>query len=199
MFHVKPDFMKLYFEKILMISVFFSVSFFCFAQNEKTVSVGMSTDYGFGKRFNNYASAVRLNYFLFEEFRISPSFSCYFSKDDVRMNVFSFNFQYLFPHLISRIFPAMSNYDLCFYPVAGFCIAGIDRPKRVCADCSATAISSGSSYAYNFGFDFGAGIDYDLPTLLPVLRNMTANFEIQYQALENYSRPQLLLGIMYNF
>jgi hypothetical protein len=191
--------MKLYIEKILLTTVFFSVSFFCWAQNERKISVGMSTDYGFGKNFNNYASTLRLSYFLFEEFRISPSFSYYFSKDDMRMNVFSFDFHYLFPDLISHIFPVMDNYNIYFYPVAGFCIANIDKPKRACSDCSTNSSSSGSNYAYNFGFDFGAGVDYDLPTLLPVLRNMTTNFELQYQAMENYNRPQLLFGIMYNF
>lgn len=159
----------------------------------------MSTDYGFGESFNNYASTIRLNYFLFEEFRISPSFSYYFSKNNMKMNVFSFNFHYVFSSLIPHYFPVMKNQGLYFYPVAGFCIANIDRPKSVCSGCSTNAIPSGANYVYNFGFDFGAGVDYDLPTLLPVLRDMNVNFEIQYQALEEFSRPQLLFGIMYNF
>jgi hypothetical protein len=98
----------------------------------------------------------------------------------------------MFPNLVPRIFPVIKSHGVCFYPVAGFRIANTDRPNRYTA-------ASGANYAYNFGFDFGIGIDYDLPTLLPVLQDMTANFEIQYQAVEIFSRPQLLFGIMYNF
>ncbi|HCC51338.1 MAG TPA: hypothetical protein DEQ30_04200 [Porphyromonadaceae bacterium] len=191
--------MKTCFSKLLLLLVFFSGSFFCLAQKEKKVSVEISTDYGFGKDFNNYASTVRLNYFLIEKFRISPSFSYYFNKDNKKMNIFSFNFHYVFSDLIPKLFPVMEDQGLYFYPVAGFCIANLDYPKRNCSNCSETVTSSGSNYTYNFGFDFGAGVDYDLPTLLPVLRDMSANFEIQYQALEQYNRPQLSFGIMYNF
>ena len=191
--------MKLFFERGLILLVFIFVSFFSIAQKEKKISVGVSTDYGFGKDYNNYASTVKLNYHLFEEFRISPSFSYYFNMNNTKMNIFSFNFHYLFPNLISQIFPGMENQGLCFYPLAGFCVANISKPRKGCSDCSSYSGTSDANYMYHFGFDFGAGIDYDLPTLLPVLRDMSANFEIQYQAAEKYVRPQLLFGIMYNF
>jgi hypothetical protein len=196
---VKPEFMELFFKKILLVLAFVCLPLFCFAQKEKKISVGVSTDYGFGKDINNYASTIKLNYYLFKEFRISPSFSHYLNKEHMKMNIFSFNFHYMLPNLVSHIFPVMENNGLCFYPVVGFCIADVDQPRKRCATCSEYSNTSGANYVYNFGFDFGAGIDYELPTLLPVLRNMTASFEIQYQAIENYGRPQLLFGIMYDF
>jgi hypothetical protein len=191
--------MKLFTGKFLLIFIFVLFSFFCFAQNGRKLSLGLGTDYGFGKDFNNYASTVKLNYYLFEKFRISPSFSYFFNKNNMEMSVFSFNFHYLFPDLVPRIFPIMKNQSVCFYPVAGFCIASIDRPKKLCSDCSTSTVASRANYVYNFGFDFGMGLDYDLPTLLPILRDMTVSFEFQYQIVDIYSRPQLLFGIMYNF
>jgi hypothetical protein len=184
--------MKSFSEKFLLILIFVSLSFFCFAKNGRTLSIGMSNEYGFGKDFNNYASTVKLNYYLLHKFRISPSFSYFFIKDNMRMSIFSFKIHYMFPNLVPRIFSVMKNYGAYFYPVAGFCIANIDQPNRYTA-------ASGANYVYNFGFDFEIGIDYDLLTLLPVLQDMTANFEIQYQAVKTFSRPQLLFGIMYNF
>ena len=191
--------MKLFFKKGLILLVFIFASFFSAAQMEKKFSIGISTDYGFGKDFNNCASTLKLHYHLFEEFRISPSFSYYYNKENVKMNVFSFNFHYLFPDLIPQIFPVLKNQGLCFYPVVGFCVANISNPRKSCSDCSSISATSGANYMYHFGFDFGAGIDYDLPTLLPFLRDMSASFEVQYQAAEKYARPLLLFGIMYNF
>ncbi|MDR2679320.1 MAG: hypothetical protein LBC47_00765 [Tannerella sp.] len=65
--------------------------------------------------------------------------------------------------------------------------------------CSTNSAASGSNYSYYFGFNYGVGLDYDLSESTPVLQNMTANFEIRYQTIENYRRPQLLLGIIYDF
>jgi hypothetical protein len=184
--------MKRLFELFLMVGVLFSVSAFSDAQDKRVFSAGLSHDYGLGKDFNNFATTFKLNYYLFDNFRVAPSFSYYLNKNDMKMRAFSFNFNYLLPDLLSDIVPRV-----VFYPIAGFCIANIAAKKTVCEECAKG--SSGSNYLYYFGFDFGAGIDYDLPTLLPVLKDMTANFEVQYQAVENFSRPQFLLGIIYNF
>ncbi|MDR1525515.1 MAG: hypothetical protein LBS79_09740 [Tannerella sp.] len=184
------------FRKVFLIYVLMFLSYFCYAQKRKVFSAGISTDCGFGKELNNFSSTAKLRYYLFDNFRIAPSFSFYFPKEDSRMNAFAFNFHYLFPGLAADIFLS-DRKGIVFYPVAGFYIANAAKGKRVCSTCSTNAVAS--NYSYYFGFDFGAGLDYDLPTSAPVWQDMTANFEIQYQAVENYRRPQLSLGLIYNF
>jgi hypothetical protein len=172
--------MKRLFELFLLFGILFFASTFSNAQDKRVFSAGLSYDYGFGKDFNNFAATFKLNYYPFDNFRVAPSFSYYLNKNDMKMNAFSFNFNYLLSGLLPDMAPRV-----VFYPIAGFCIANV--------------AASGSNYLYHFGFDFGVGIDYDLPTLLPVLKDMTVNFEVQYQAIENFSRPQSFLGIIYNF
>jgi hypothetical protein len=188
--------MKQLFKLFLLVSILLYVPVSSKAQDKRIFSAGLSNDYGFGKDFNNFATTFKLNYYLFDNFRVAPSFSYYLDKNDMKMRAFSFNFNYLIPGFLSNAFPT-ADQRVVFYPIAGFCIANIAARRTVCEEC--TRGSSSSNYLYYFGFDFGAGIDYDLPTLLPVLKDMTANFEVQYQIVENFSRPQFLLGIIYNF
>lgn len=189
--------MKLFIKKICLTFLFIFSAYFCSSQKEKVLSAGISSGYGFGEELNNFATTLKLNYYLFQDIRIAPSFSFYLNKNNTTMNVFSFNFNYLFPYLISDFFPVMQSKSMTFYPIAGFCIASI-KSRRACSTCS-EGFSYTSNYSYRFGFDFGVGIDYDLPILLPVFEDMAANFEIQLQMLENYVRPQLMVGLIYNF
>jgi hypothetical protein len=190
--------MKL-FRKLFLICVLIFLTHFSYAQKEKVFSVGLSSDLGFGKDLNNFSSTIKLNYYLFSNFRIVPSFSLYPPKENSKMNAFAFNFNYLFPNAASNIF-LTDRRGIVFYPVAGFYIANIAKGRRACASCSANASGGAApNYSYYFGFDFGAGLDYDLPTSTPGWRDVTANFEIQYKIIENYGRPQLSLGLIYNF
>jgi hypothetical protein len=189
--------MRLFIGKICLTCLLVFPAHFCYPQKEKIFSAGISADYGFGEEVNNFAATVKLHYYPFQKFRMVPSFSYYSNKNDARMNIFSFNFNYLFPDLISDFFPTTQNNNVIFYPVAGFCIANV--AKSACPTCSKKKSNSASNYFYNFGFNFGAGIDYDLQALLSAFRDVTANFEIQYQILENYVRPQISLGIVYDF
>jgi opacity protein-like surface antigen len=188
--------MKLFIRKICLTSFLFCLTCFCYSQKEKIISAGISSGYGFGGEINNLVTTIKLNYYPSQEIRIVPSFSFYLNNDYTNMNIFSFNFNYLFPDLISDFFSITQNKGITFYPVAGFCVANI-KSRGTCSTCSKS--SSTSSYFYKFGFDLGAGIDYDLPTLLPVFKDMTVNFELQYQILENYTRSQLMVGLIYNF
>jgi hypothetical protein len=188
--------MNLFIRKICLASFLIFLSCFCYSQKEKVLSVGIGSNYGLGKNINNFAATIMINYYPVQDIRLVPSFSFYFNKNDMNMNVFSFNFNYLFPDLISNFFPVMQNKNITFYPLAGFCIANITSGKT-CSTCSRG--SSSLNYFYKFGFDFGVGIEYDLPVLFPIFEDMTANFEMQYQILENYARPQLLFGLVYNF
>ena len=191
--------MKLILKRSLSVFVLFIFSLSCFSQKEKKVSLGVSLDYGFGKDYNNDALTLLLNYNLLEKFRVSPSFSYFLNKDDMKMKTFSFNFHYLFPKFLANTFPAMKNQDMSFYPIVGFLISNFSHVQGECHSCSVNNSTSDVKYLYNFGFNFGVGVEYDLPTLLPLLRDMGVNFEMYYQTTDNYSRPLISFGLLYNF
>ena len=170
----------------------------CNAQKAGDMSVCLSTDYGFGKDFNNYASTIHFNYNLFKEIRISPSFSYFLNKENRKMNMFALNFNYMLYDVIENSIPAMRNQEICFYPIMGFCITNVSK-LGYCKNCEDSFSSINSNYVFNFGFNFGAGVDYEIPTMLPVLRDMSANFELQYHALDKFSRPLVSFGLLYHF
>jgi len=199
MFHVKPYFMKLFIIKILLSSIFFLFSLSCVAQDDGKISLGFSLDYGFGEDFNNKASALRFNYNLFENSRISPSFAYYLNKNSKRMISFELNYHYMFSDkLNAKIMPSMINQGIRFYTISGILISSISEINTKCSSCNTNEYYLASGYIYNFGFDFGIGVEYEIPTFLPLLRDIDVNFEIKYQIMDNYSRPLLSFGILYN-
>ena len=200
MFHVKPNYMKAKKnERLFMPLIFCLCCFNCYSQKEGEVALGLSLNYGFGREFNNCASNIRIDYNFFERFRISPSFSYYFNKNNMKMNDFSINFHYLFPDFLSNSFQIFENHDICFYPIAGFFISNFLHANKNCTSCFVDEYDPQIKYLFNFGFDFGAGVEYKLPTLLPLLRNMYVNFEMKCQMTDNYSRPTLSFGALYKF
>jgi hypothetical protein len=188
----------IFFEKTLFVLVFLVCSFYCAAQKEGDLSIGLSLDYGLGKDLNNYASTFHFYYSPSNNIRLSPSFSYYFEKDDIRMTIFNLNFHYLFPNLAARIFPAMKNQGIYLYPLAGFCVANVSKLEVICRSCSETFVSR-SKYIPHFGFDFGVGADYELSKVLPEFENMNANFEFGYQTLDHFERPVFVFGLSYKF
>ena len=186
-------------KRLLLILFLYLCCFNCFSQKEGEVALGLSLNYGFGREFNNYASNIRIDYNLFERFRISPSFSYYFNKNNMSMNDISINFHYLFPDLLSNYFQVLKNHDICFYPIVGFLISNFSHSNKNCASCFVDEHEPKIKYLFNFGFDFGAGVEYKLPTSLLLLRNMYVNYEVQYQMTDNYSRPALSFGALYKF
>ena len=198
MFHVKPYIMIQYARKCTIAFIISFFSFYCFSQKAGDMSVGLSLDYSFGKNFNNYASTLRFNYNLFERIRISPAFSSYLKKEDVKMKAFSLNVHYLLPQGLWKDIPQIENQEIKLYPITGIYVSNISATKKYCANCSAYSKPPKYSYALNFGFNFGAGIEYKLPTLQPFLRNTSLGFEVQYHVLDGYERPSLLFGFIYN-
>ena len=199
MFHVKLIFMKQKNKRIFISLFFYLCCFNSYSQKEGEVALGLSSNYGFGSDFNNYASNFRIDYNLFERFRISPSFTYYFKKSNMKMIDFSINFHYLFPELLSNYFMVLKNNDICFYPITGFLISNFTNSKNKCNSCFDEENNKSIKYLFNFGFDIGAGVEYKLPTLLPTLRKMYLNFEMKYQLTDNYSRPALAFGALYKF
>jgi hypothetical protein len=43
------------------------------------------------------------------------------------------------------------------------------------------------------------GVNYELPTVAPVFKDMNTYFEIEYQALDHYRRPAFMFGVLYDF
>ena len=200
MFHVKPELIHEFSGKSMLLLLFFlSISGYCFSQKGKALSAGLSLDYSFGNDYNNYASSVRLNYNIFENVRLSPSFSYYLNDGDKKMMAFSLTFHYMMSEVVEKKMPVIMNQGIYLYPVAGFFISSFSHPKQSCNSCSTTPVTIGTNYNYNFGFNFGVGAEYELPTLLPLLRDMNVSFEMQYIIVDTYARPSVSLGLIYNF
>ena len=170
-----------------------------YSQNEQQVSVGTNLDYGFGKDFNNFAASLNINYTILQKVRISPVFSLFLKKDNRKMRTFDMNFNYLLPNLAEKIMPILRENGIVFYPIAGFIISGISDYKITCYTCSENNSTFYTGFIYSFGFNFGAGIEYELPTILPLFRNMKVNFEAKYQTFDNYSRPLISFGLINDF
>ena len=186
-------------KKIILILLIIINSTSCFSQKEKKISLGLSLDYGLGEKYNNYATALHLNYKITDKIRIAPYFSYYFLKNNMKMSTLALNIHYLFyPEQLSNSWSFLKNQGLCFYPIAGF-IATNFTDNINCSSCSIEKNLLTSRFAFNFGINFGAGVDYKLPTLLPVFRDMIINFAVEYQVLEKYRRPIISCGIFYNF
>ena len=191
--------MHTFLKKIFLAFIITFSSFPCFCQREGDISLGLSLDYGFGAEFNNRASTLRFNYNILEKLRVVPSFSYFLNKENIKMRAFSLNFHYLFPELVSKYIPVAKRNGILLYSIAGFFISGLSGSKDGCSTCASEGFSSASSYFYNFGFDFGIGVEYKLPILLPLLRDMSVNFETQYMIVDKYSRPVVSFGLLYGF
>jgi hypothetical protein len=163
------------------------------------ISLAVSMDYGFGEYFNNRAATLRLNYNLSEHFRVAPSFSKFLNKENMRMSSVSFDFHYLFSDDNFNAFPKLKNQGIYYYPVFGFHIISASGIRGRCTSCSIEQIRYGENSSYNFGFDFGVGVEYELPTLYNVFRNMSVNTELLYLTVENYYRPLVRFGLLYYF
>ena len=199
MFHVKTQMKKVFFRKHILVLFLSFYSYNCFSQKAGDFSIGVSCDYGFGV-INNYASTLRANYNLLDKLRISPSYSYYIVRDDTKMQSFSLNLHYICTEMLYNVLPIIKESDINIYPVAGIVVSNRSHPKNRCNSCSVSAGPIGGySYALNFGLDIGAGVEYKLPTLQPILRDASLCFEVQYHILDGYERTLFAFGINYKF
>ena len=194
------------FYKVIIITIIIPLFSICdlsaqslFSQKEKRISLGTSLDYGAGKNFNNHGTTLYFNYRLLEKVRISPLFTYFINKDEMKMKSFALNFHYLLPELAENLFPVFKNHDVTLYPVAGFLISSIGNNKKDCSTCYVNGPMIRKRSSNNFGFDFGFGVEYKIPTLLPFLCNMNLKLELKYQTLDSYSRPLASFGLLYDF
>ena len=200
MFHVKPKMMKPVL-KILFIGLAFTLIFVntISSQNAGRFSLGSSLDYGVGKKFNNFAGTILINYNLADRVRVSPSFSSFLNKEQMKMSAFALNVHYLFPKLAENYFPILKNQEIYFYPLAGFYISNFNGQNNICNACTDDGTELMPRLRTHFGFNFGIGVEHEIPTLLPLLRDMSLNLELKYQLLDDYRRPLVSLGFLYDF
>ena len=174
----------------LIIITMYLFSIYSNGQNKNDISTEISLDYGFGKHFNNRATTISTRYNLFEIFRIAPEFSYFITKEKMKMKAITLNFHYIFSDKNSNRFPYLKNQGIYYYPIFGFNVINFTR---------STQITNKSNYSYSFGFNVGVGVEYEIPTLQNVFRDMSVNFEIQYIAADKIYRPLLHFGLIYYF
>ena len=199
MFHVKPRYQTNLLKKIhitLMLTLIFQVTY---SQKEKDFSVGLGSDLSFGGGYNNFGSSIRISYNILDRIRVVPTYSYYIKKERQKMYSISFDFNYIFPNISTKIFPKLKEEIFIIYPIASFFILNYSNPPIICKSCSIEMNNPGSSYDSKFGFNFGVGAEYKIPTLLPVWRDMSVNFEMKYQTLDGYSRPLVSFGLITDF
>jgi len=166
------------------------ISFIGNSQNKNDLSAETSFNYGFGKYFNNRSASICIKYNLFDFLRITSSYSYFIPKTRKKMSELSFNFHYLFSDKNSNIIPVLKNQGIYYYPILGFNVVNSTRSNQ---------IINRSNYSFAFGFNGGVGVEYELPTLQNVFRDMAVNFEIQYIAVDKMYRPFLRFGFVYYF
>ena len=187
--------------KILFIGLVVALIFVnnTMSQNVGRFSAGSSLDYGAGEEFNNFAGTIQINYNLAERVRIVPSFSYFLNKEQMKMSAIALNIHYLFPKLAEHFFSSLKNQEIYIYPLAGFYISNFSGQNKVCYVCTDEEKEPEIKFRTHFGFNFGIGVEYEIPTLLPLLRDMSLNFEFKYQLLDDYRRPLVSLGLLYDF
>ena len=168
-------------------------SLYITAQKRNDTSLGISLDYGFDAALNNLAYSFIFNFNLFDQLRISPTYTNFLKKENMRMNSLSLNFHYLMKEtsLFNELFFKHTKY----YPIFGFSIVNTSGLSSKCTVCTDRQIKFRSNSYYNFGFNFGLGGEFKLPDT----EKLSINFEFIYSAVENYYRPLIRLGLLYHF
>ena len=199
MFHVKPKIEIPLSKKglFMFIGILFCIS--STAQKDSKFALTLSGDYGFGAKINNHASTISLYYTPIEKIRVVPTFTYFFKSMLTNMQAYSINIHYLRPDLLNRFVPFTKTHDINLYPLAGVIVSNRSKKNKICNFCDTDLLMKrGYSYSFNFGFDFGFGIEYKIPTMLPFLKDALLGFEMQYHILDNYERPVLKFGFIYN-
>ena len=94
--------------------------------------------------------------------------------------------------------PSAKIHNIHLYPHARIIVSNIYKKSKFCDFCETNIlIKKGNSYSLNFGFDFGFGINYKLPTFLSALKNPILRFELKYHILDKYEHQLLKFGFIY--
>ena len=197
MFHVKLEFLKKQLKKITVTLMLTIVSQFMYSQKEKDFSIGLGSDLSFGGGYNNFATSIKVTYNILDKIRIVPAYSYYIKKEMQNMYTISFDFNYLPQNISTKIFPKLKEGILVIYPIAGFFIINYSKKWNVCNTCSIEMNNPGSSYDSKFGFDFGVGAEYKIPSKVIFLKKSRVFFETKYITIEKFYRPLISCGLFY--
>lgn len=191
--------MKRFINVLLKINMLLLISLAGISQNKNDLSMEVASEYGFGKYFNNRAMSMGLNYNLFDRLKIAPAYAFYIEQDNMKMNSLTIDFIYLFTDATNYLFPTLKNKGISYYPIFGICIVNASGVRTYCPSCAANERPYNNDLDSNFGFDFGVGVEYKLPTLQNIYRNMSLTYDMKYIAVENNYRPLLKFGLLYYF
>jgi len=197
MFHVKPKFPSKSLMKISITFTLVMISQVLYSQKEKDFSIGLSSDLSFGGEFNNFATSIRISYNILDRIRVVPTYSYYLKKENQKMSSLSFDFNYLLPNISTKIFPKSNEETIIIYPIAGFFILNYFNPPIVCKACNTEMNNMSSNYESKFGFNFGVGAEYKIPSTTKFLKKSSLFFESKYITIENIYRPLFSCGLFY--
>ena len=150
-------------KKFLFAVLFTIVSVGAFAQQG---SVSGHAKLGYQSDYKRFGLGVEGRYEVIDNVRVAPDLIFFFPKNDVWGADINLNVQYTFKDLLDK---------LTVYPLAGLNIS--NNRWSVSGDMKKAfqAIGAKTSYGFtNFGFNLGAGADYDITD------NGYLNFEMKY-------------------
>ena len=197
MFHVKPHFLKRLLIKFSITIFLAIISQGIVAQKEKDFKVGIGSDLALGGNYNNHAASIKISYNILDRIRIVPAYAIYLNEGKKKMNTISFDVNYLIPNFSKKIFPKSIEEIFFIYPVAGFFILNNSNSTRICIDCISEHNLNSANYESNFGFDFGIGSEYKLPSSSKFLKRSSLFFEVKYIAIERFNRILFTSGLLY--
>ena len=184
--------------KNLLLLLLAIISQTIYSQKEKEFKVGLGTDLCLGGEYNNLATSIRITYNILDRLRVVPAFAIYLKKEEKNMNTISFDFSYLIPNASKKVFPKSSEEIFFIYPTVGFFILNYSNSEVImCEECSTMQTYNGKNYDSNFGFNFGAGAEWKLPSSSKFLKKSSLFFEMKYVTVEKYTRLLFSSGLLY--
>jgi opacity protein-like surface antigen len=146
------------------------------------MSVGGGLVFGSGDGFSNTGIQAKYRLGLTSAIRAEGGFTYFLKKDEIGMWDVSANAHYLFPVADK----------LTVYPLAGISMLGVSYPSFD-IDWDSWDVSEDTQTDTEFGFNIGAGVDYDLTDALGL------NAEFKYRIGSDWGRTVFSIGVFYKF
>lgn len=147
------------------------------AQEKGDMAAGVHFAYGTGDGFSNMGIGAKFQWNVIDKLRLEPSFTYFLKKDYISMWDINANVHYQF------VLGDVVN----LYPLAGLSVMGVK------ASVDLGEYGSASASDTEFGFNLGAGADFNLS------ERLVLNVEAKYKIGGNWSRFIALVGIGYKF
>lgn len=151
------------------------------AQEKGDMAAGIQVAYGTGDGFSNLGIGARFQWNVINKLRLEPSFNYFLKKDNIGMWDINANVHYQFP--LGKI--------VSLYPLAGLSVMGV-KVSIPEVDLGEYGSYGGSASDTKFGFNIGAGADFNLS------KRLLLNTEIKYR-IGNWNRFIASIGVGYKF